>query len=428
MGFVADDLPMVELVASVVTEAVFVIDRHYRITYASPSASELLGWSVDELVGRTTPSLLHPEDLGVAAAEAEALHAEHGNRYRATVRLAHRDGGYRWVEVAGTNLFDDPRVGGAVTTARDVTAEVEARLAAERFRDIIAVTPDVVAVVDGDERLVELNRAGRRLLGRSDDEPLDGVPLRSLFPDWSWRILQEEGLPTARDEGHWSAELALRDHRGSERPVSHQVVAQRDAGGDVRYLASISRDISEQKALEARLQHEATHDRLTGLSNRATFEVQLAALLAHPTRAAAGLALLFFDVDGFKQVNDRHGHGVGDAVLRSLGDRLRTSVRSHDLVARYAGDEFVVACPGVEGPHGARALAELIHRRLCRPVHVAAPAGDGEGALVLPLEVSMGVALALPGDRVGELVVRADEAMYAAKAAGRNCVVVAPTG
>ncbi|SDQ06806.1 GGDEF domain-containing protein [Quadrisphaera sp. DSM 44207] len=159
-------------------------------------------------------------------------------------------------------------------------------------------------------------------------------------------------------------------------------------------------------ALTADLRHRATHDPLTGLANRAPVEEALRRALSDPAREAA---LLLLDLDGFKGVNDVHGHAAGDALLIAVAGRLRSAVRSGDLVARLGGDEFVVLLAGEGAAPQAPMVAERLRRRISAPVRV----GDVE----VTVGVSIGVATAHPGTTPGALLREADEAMYRAKAA-----------
>lgn len=165
--------------------------------------------------------------------------------------------------------------------------------------------------------------------------------------------------------------------------------------------------------LQARLAHAATHDEVTGLPNRRLLEAELGDIIGTSTCAA-----IFIDLDGFKSVNDRLGHQAGDRMLRDAGRRILGAVRADDLVARYGGDEFVLACP-VTDPAVAMEIAERILDEL---------RGDPEHpAVASPLRASIGVAVAAEGSRLlaEQLIRRADLAMYRAKSAGGDRVVLA---
>jgi len=168
--------------------------------------------------------------------------------------------------------------------------------------------------------------------------------------------------------------------------------------------------------LQRQLEALAHYDQLTGLRNRQLVRDGLAAALRD---GDSSLAVFFIDLDGFKDVNDRLGHRVGDSVLRQVGERLRGSVRSSDIVGRLGGDEFVVVCPGVDGAD-ALALAAALCAAISAPL-------DGVTA-DLPVTASIGIAVNEPGEAstTDDMLSRADDAMYAAKNAGKNQAALAP--
>lgn len=243
------------------------------------------------------------------------------------------------------------------------------------------------------------------------------------------RLMQ---LPRARAQGRLLDELApdlhrdllgvFRDARLHGRPVQHehlvesgplqgrwlhhQVVPLEDG------LALISRDITAWKTAEDRLKELARVDELTGVFNRRGFEEKLEEAMARARRSGASFALLYIDLDGFKAINDRHGHETGDRLLRSVAHRLRGALRLTDTVARIGGDEFTVILEGADAPEVVQALCERALALLSAPHDVG---GD------LPLRVtpSIGVSRYQPGDTPEALKQRADGAMYRAKSGGK---------
>ena len=179
-----------------------------------------------------------------------------------------------------------------------------------------------------------------------------------------------------------------------------------------RVRIGVGHEVTELRRAERELEHRANHDTLTGLVNRHRMHAELQAAIDRAADDDGGLALLYIDLDDFKRVNDRGGHGVGDRLLRELAGRMRRGVRENDLVARVGGDEFVVLLPDCRDVQAAREIAESLRARLVAPCRL--PEG------LFQLDTSIGVAT-FPDDGADAetLLVHADRVMYAAKHGAR---------
>jgi diguanylate cyclase (GGDEF)-like protein len=186
---------------------------------------------------------------------------------------------------------------------------------------------------------------------------------------------------------------------------------------EVGGLVFTAHDVSHRIATEERLAHDATHDPLTRLPNRTLLDDRLAHALDRATRTGAQVAVLFLDLDGFKEVNDTWGHAAGDRVLAEVAGRVAATARASDTVARIGGDEFVVVCEETGSVDGALTLATRILEVVRTPISV--------GGVSHQVGASVGIAVALPDERDASSVLRrADEAMYRAKEAGRGRIEV----
>lgn len=215
------------------------------------------------------------------------------------------------------------------------------------------------------------------------------------------------------DNGHWKGELWAAHKNGNAFSQLLSISAVRHESARTTNYVVVFSDNSERKHYENKLIHDALHDRLTGLPNRSLLHEHLEKALTRAQRNESKVAVLFADLDHFKQVNDDHGHDVGDDLLREVAQRMRRALRESDLVARLGGDEFVMVIEGVNAPCDARCVAEKLIASLCQPVHVAGHA----------LQVGSSIGIALWPDHAGTasmLVRRADEALYQAKNNGRN--------
>ncbi len=282
-------------------DVICIIDERCRALYASPAVAEVFGLNAEEVRGDYLLDLVHPDErTTVQDALAGVAGSPRGMSVKLECRVRHRSGAFKDLEVAATNLLDDPNVSGIVLNARD---------------------------------------------------------------------------------------------------ISQRKLAERD-----------------NEALQEQLAHQAFHDPLTGLANRALLRERLQHALARVARSREPLAVMFIDLDEFKAVNDSMGHDAGDELLKAVAARLRESVRPADTIARLGGDEFAILLEGMlsasEGPR----VAERIIRTFTTPFEL-----DGH-----PVSIGASIGLALKDGKEGteELLGNADVAMYAAKARGRGCYEV----
>ena len=255
--------------------------------------------------------------------------------------------------------------------------------------------------------VVEANAAARALFGIGDPD-MGSRPVRDLMHPGSWRAIRDQ-IEAADDEPH---EVDAQGLDGTALPVELRCRTIDYRGLPTQVLAM--GDLRSRRRAESRIVHLALHDTLTDLPNRASFNAQLATVVAAAGTGQVGAALLLVDLDKFKNVNDTYGHQAGDAVIVEAARRMVASVRTSDVVARLGGDEFAVLLPRLTDETQAAELAARIVAALAVPVELA----TGER-----IEVGASVGLALcPRDGAGaaELVQAADIALYAAKNAGRN--------
>jgi diguanylate cyclase (GGDEF)-like protein/PAS domain S-box-containing protein len=293
------------------------------------------------------------------------------------------------------------------TVARRVAAERALRESEARYRALFEQSRDAIVLADATARITNVNRATAELLGyRAVD--LCGRPLASLQFDAG--VPEELELAELRPSREF--ETRLRKLGGDYVWCLLSVTARTDEAGVVTGYQAIIHDITERKRSEERLLHNALHDSLTGLPNRALLADRLDQAFARMRRYHdQGFAVLFLDLDRFKVVNDSLGHAVGDKLLLRIAEVLKSCVRDEDTVARMGGDEFAILLNGVHDEEGASATVGRIQERLAVPFEF-----DGHSLFT---SASIGMAFPTTADQTAaELLRNADMAMYRAKAAG----------
>jgi diguanylate cyclase (GGDEF)-like protein/PAS domain S-box-containing protein len=294
-----------------------------------------------------------------------------------------------------------------VTTA---AAEDEAREIERRYRTLVEQLPLVVYVDALDEGSSNIFTSGQiePLLGYTVEEWRDDSDLfvRTLHPDDRDRVLEAHAR-THRTHDPLSLEYRLVARDGHVAWVRDDGVVVLGDDGEPLYLQGYLLDITAERELQEQLRLQALFDPLTGLANRVFFHEQLEHAVSIRTETEAETAVVFVDLDQFKQINDQYGHSVGDEVLSVLGERMKSVIRAGDSVARLGGDEFAILLTSVQEPAEAAIVAERLVERITAPIDVA-----GRHLLVT---ASVGIALGSSG---AELLKQADAAMYRAKLHG----------
>jgi diguanylate cyclase (GGDEF)-like protein/PAS domain S-box-containing protein len=294
-------------------------------------------------------------------------------------------------------------------TAPAVDAEVIERSVAAAF-DAAAVG---MALTDLDGRLLRVNDGFCDLLGYEREALLDGMTLADVtHPDDESPARADRRAAIEGGGDKYRVEKRYIRADGEVVWAVATVTVIRHDDGEPLHLLGLVQEVTESKRRQAHLARLALQDPLTGLANRVLLDDRLRVALARAGRHGALTGVLFLDLDGFKEVNDRHGHHVGDQVLKAVATRLRAVLRPADVVARIGGDEFVAICEELHGLEEAHAIASRVEVAIAEPI----PTHAGP----LTVHASVGLALAEASDDMDpdDLVRRADEAMYRAKQAG----------
>jgi diguanylate cyclase (GGDEF)-like protein/PAS domain S-box-containing protein len=276
----------------------------------------------------------------------------------------------------------------------------------------LASVDNAVLITDAHGSALWVNRALSKLSGYSSEDILGKTP--KMFSsghqdaDFFQRFWQTIGSGRT-----WHGEIVNARPDGSTYTVNQTVTPLLEASGQVSHFVAILEDITQRKAAEARVQHNAQFDLLTDLPNRGLFLDRLAQALNLGERNGESAALLFLDLDHFKEVNDQLGHAAGDDLLIAVGVRLREQVRQSDTVARLGGDEFTVILPNLRDREDAVRVANGIIAAIGKPFDIA--------GTQVKVGITIGIALfPAHGDTVEQVLKAADDAMYQAKESGRN--------
>jgi diguanylate cyclase (GGDEF)-like protein/PAS domain S-box-containing protein len=405
LGLRSDVLPIALVIADPTDE---LTTREWN-----PAAERIFGYSRAEMLGSS------PYD-SIIPAEGHSFVREEIRRVVAvsatsTVlgRNRTKDGRLIWCEWSSTTVRD---IHGApvhvVSTVQDVTERLHAEERQRLWISVLEQSGEGIMICDTQRKILLVNAAFERLTGYSAAEVIGQSPaiLRSgrqspEFYAQMWSALNSTG--------YWSGEIWNRRKDGVLYIEWLSVSAVRDDQGAISHYVGIFADISERKAAADRVLHLAQYDLLTELPNRSLLLDRLEQLIVTSGRGSRRAAVLFLDLDRFKEVNDSMGHDSGDSLLQAVARRISGCVRKSDTVARMGGDEFVVLLHEIDGTDGVANVAQGLLRAVCAPLTLK----EQE----LSISASIGIAI-FPEDGIsaGDLLRNADAAMYRAKNGGRN--------
>ena len=403
------------LLADTAVDIVSLIDPQDGLLYISPAVARVLGYRPDEIDRHEWGEYIHADDL---VAFNDLLSEQRGDQVESwgTFRARHKDGREVWLEVVVRDMVagQDERVR-VLAVGRDVTERMQVEHALQaseaRWRTAFDHGPIGQALVGTDGVPVAVNRALQVITGAVERQLKDTPLVDRVHPT-------DRPLLVASIQGAWDGdedppdvEVRMSTMDETHRWVRVSVAPVPGDEDDSKYLVIQILDVDQQVRAAHLLRHQAAHDSLTGVLNRATLTTHLQSALRR-ARPGSNVAVCFVDLDGFKAANDSLGHAAGDNMLVTTAERLAQRARSGDVVGRLGGDEFLVVAEGLRGPNDANALAERLREGFVEPIAIA-----GQSYV---LSASIGVALSDGSDDAVSVLRDADAAMYDAKRRGRS--------
>ena len=374
------------------------------ITAVDEATTAILGWVADDIVGRRSLEFIHPDDHERAIANWMEMLTAPGHDQRVRLRHQTATDDWRWVEITNRNLLAGPDAC-VLTEMVDISDEMAAqealRASEQRLRLLAESLPVGVVQIEADGHISYANERLSEISGTSATRQVDRQ-FRHLAPTDRPRF--HAALSAVLAGVDQDLRVAF-DHRAEPLHCAVSMRALTDPSQHVTGAIVCVWDVTDQVRLTAELERRATYDSLTGCLNRPSVMSWLEALLCEP---GDGVAIVYVDLDGFKEFNDDLGHAAGDALLAGIGALLRRAARDGDVVGRVGGDEFLVVGPGVADIDEALALAARIDAALEDGIDVA-----GERVVV---RASLGVAQTSDADTSSDrLVADADTRMYVEK-------------
>lgn len=358
---------------------------------------------------------VHPEDRAHTGEIIQQAIANHGS-YDFVYRIITAQGELKYVQGRGQAIFDDKgmylrRVGSVMDVTERKEAEDRTKLSAILFDS----TQEGVMITDKDGRIIAVNQAFSEITGYSEQEALGEQPsfLKSGRHEACFYECMYECL---NRDGEWQGEIWNKRKDGDLFPEWLSINVVKDKNDQVTHQIAVFSDLSQIKQSEEQLEHLSHHDPLTNLPNRLLFHSRLSHALDIAKRNSYKLAVLYIDLDHFKNINDSLGHGVGDELLIKTAQRLKHRVRESDTLARLGGDEFILLLEQVDSIEQVAHVAQSIIELLAEPFHL----DNGQEVFI---GASIGVSFfPTDGANATDMISHADAAVYQAKEAGRNNV------
>lgn len=383
------------------------------IEYVNPHFCSVTGYAADEVIGKSmrihqsgqTPKEVY-EDLWSTITSGKIWRGEllnkskHGNLY--------------WEDLCICPIFDEQgNITHFLSEQIDITARKKDEEQIRLYEKVFSNANEAILISDMDNNIIAVNPAFTEITGYASEEVIGKNP-RMFSSGMTDEITYKEMWASINTDGKWQGEVLDRRRNGEIYAEWLSISALRDNSGKLTHYIALMSDISERKKAEERMLYQAQHDALTGLPNRMLFQDRLQQAITYAERQHSNVALLFLDLDRFKNVNDALGHHYGDLLLQEVARRIRLCVRNSDTVSRQGGDEYVIMLPNLDDLGDIMQVVNKLIENIANPYQLEEHS--------VHLTTSVGVSV-YPQDGIDTetLIKNADTAMYQAKDAGRNC-------
>ena len=400
-----------------ISQGVIVTDAQGKIVSMNNAFSDITGYGLEEVLGMQCKFLQGPDtDTDTIQAIRELQQA--GRDFDGEILNYRKNGQIFWNAMSITRMFDDSgAVSHFIGIIRDIT---ERKQAEERLRlaaNVFTFASEGIMITSADGTIVDTNAAFSLITGYTQEEVVGQKPhligsgrQDSAFFTALWAELQSTG--------QWNGEIWNRRKTGEFYAAMLNVSAVRNSKNRIDYFVALYTDITAKKNYEHQLERRAHHDPLTGLANRVLFNDRLGQAIVQTLRHNKLLALVYLDLDGFKKVNDVHGHQTGDVLLIAVATRMQEVLREGDTLARIGGDEFVAVLVDLESAEESLPIMERMLLAASTPVMIEDVQVQVSASLGVTYFPQMGEATA------EQLIEQADQAMYQAKQSGKNRIQV----
>ena len=376
----------------------------------------MLGYSDSEFPNQATAWLdqIHPEDKSIVLSSLNDYLTNVSTNYAVEFRMYHKGGEWIWILARGIVVRRDDKglplrmIGSHSDITERKRSEAKIQLAASVFTS----AREGILITDVDGNIIEINDTFSLIMGYSREE-VKGKNTRIFQSDRQSNEFYKAMWQALLENNHWTGEIWNRRKNGEVYAAILTISGVRNTAGNTEQYVALYTDITTMKAYQQRLEHLAHYDALTNLPNRVLLAERLQQAIIQSERQKHSLAVIYIDLDGFKAVNDAHGHKMGDDLLIIVSQRMRDALRESDTLARIGGDEFVAVLVDLEKI----ADCDYVLRRLLALSSASFIVNNVE----LHLSASIGVTF-YPQDNVeaDQLMRHADQAMYLAKQAGKN--------